>query len=56
MVRWFKIQSKKYKLNFIKGASAEVESVAKQLLKMYDEETLSKLVKLHFKTSKKIFY
>jgi len=55
VISWFNIQSKKYKLQIMKGSSTEVEKIAKSVLKNYGEETLSKLVKLHFKTSKKIF-
>lgn len=55
MVKWFITQSKKYKLKIPKGSSLEVESTAKNILKKYGEEELNRLVKLHFKTSNKIF-
>jgi len=55
VINWFKIQSRKYKIEILKGSSAEVESKARFFLEKYGEETLSKLVKLHFKTSNKVF-
>jgi len=55
VINWFNVQSNKYKLKILKGSSAEVERIAKQLYQKYGEESLSKMVKLHFKTSKKIF-
>jgi ribonuclease HIII len=56
MANWFKIQSRKYKVEIPKGSSSEVESKARFLLEKYGEDTLSKLVKLHFKTSNKVLY
>ncbi len=55
VVKWFKIQSKKYKVEIPKGSSSEVETVAKHLLEKYGEDILKKLVKIHFKTSNKVF-
>ena len=55
VVEWFKIQSKKYKVEILKGSSSEVETVAKHLLEKYGEDILKKLVKIHFKTSNKVF-
>jgi ribonuclease HIII len=55
VVEWFKIQSKKYKVEIPKGSSSEVESVAKHLLEKCGEDILKKLVKVHFKTSNKVF-
>jgi len=55
MVKWFNTHSKKYKLKIPKGSSLKVESTAKNILKKYGEEELNRLVKLHFKTSNKIF-
>ncbi len=55
VIRWFKNQSKKIKMEIPKGASAEVESTAKKLLEKYGDEVVKKLVKLHFKTSHKVF-
>jgi len=55
MVKWFNTHSKKYKLKIPKGSSLEVESTARNILKKYGEEELNRLVKLHFKTSNKIF-
>jgi ribonuclease HIII len=55
VIKWFNIQSKKYKSKIPKGSSSEVEKVANRFLENYGEEIMSKLVKLHFKTSQKIF-
>jgi len=55
VINWFKIQSRKYKIEIPKGSSSEVESVAKHLFQKHGEDTLTKLVKLHFKTSDKVF-
>jgi ribonuclease HIII len=55
VIKWFNIQSRKYKLKIPKGSSSEVEKVANRFLENYGEEIMSKLVKLHFKTSQKIF-
>ena len=54
-IDWFYYHSKKFKTDFPKGSSAEVEVVARKILKEYGEENLKKLVKIHFKTSKKVF-
>jgi ribonuclease HIII len=55
VVKWFKIQSKKYKVEIPKGSSSEVEVAAKHLLEKYGKEIIKKLVKIHFKTSNKVF-
>ena len=55
IINWFKIQSRKYTIEIPKGSSSEVESKARLFLEKYGADTLSKLVKLHFKTSKKVF-
>lgn len=55
VIEWFDNQSKKLKIKILKGSSEEVEKIAKKILDNYGEETLNKMVKLHFKTSKKIF-
>jgi ribonuclease HIII len=55
VINWFKIQSRKYKIEIPKGSSSEVESKARFFVQKYGEGILSKLVKLHFKTSNKIF-
>ena len=55
VIKWFNIQSRKYKLKIPKGSSSEVEKIANRFLENYGEEIMSKLVKLHFKTSQKIF-
>lgn len=55
VVKWFNSQSRKYKLDIPKGSSTEVEKVAKQIFEKYGEEMMRKLVKIHFKTSQKVF-
>jgi ribonuclease HIII len=55
VIDWFQFQKKKYGVDIPKGASAEVETAAKKFLEKYGEETLGKMVKIHFKTSKKVF-
>ena len=55
VINWFYVQSKKYKIKIPKGSSTEVEKVAKKFLEEFGKENLGKLVKLHFKTSNKIF-
>jgi len=51
---WFIQQEKKFKLYLPKGSSTIVEESAKEIKKKYGDEFLEKLVKLHFKTTKKI--
>ena len=55
VINWFRIQSRKYKIEIPKGSSSEVESVAKNLYQKLGEDTLTKLVKFHFKTSNRVF-
>lgn len=55
VINWFRIQSRKYKIEVPKGSSSDVENIAKFLFQKYGKGELTKLVKLHFKTSKKIF-
>jgi len=55
VVKWFNTQSKKYKLDIPKGSSSDVENFAKRFIEKYGQEMTSKLVKLHFKTSSKVF-
>lgn len=55
VINWFKIQSRKFNIEIPKGSSVEVESAAKHLFQKYGEDTLAKLVKLHFKTSNRVF-
>lgn len=50
---WFVLQSKQG-LNLPKGASENVENVARSLFKKINEEKISEVAKLHFKTLKKI--
>jgi ribonuclease HIII len=51
---WFIQQEKEFKLYLPKGSSKIVEDSAKEIKKKYGDEFLEKLVKLHFKTTKKI--
>ena len=55
VIEWFNFQSKKLKTQILKGSSKEVENIARKILEKHGEETLNKLVKLHFKNSVKIF-
>jgi ribonuclease HIII len=55
VVKWFSSQSRKYKLDIPKGSSTDVEKFAKGFLEKYGEELMRKVVKIHFKTSQKVF-
>jgi ribonuclease HIII len=55
VIDWFNSQSKKYKLDIPKGSSIDVDNFAKRFLEKYGDEVIRKLVKLHFKTSSKVF-
>jgi ribonuclease HIII len=55
VINWFKFQSRKLNIEIPKGSSVDVENVAKHLFQKHGEDTLTKLVKLHFKTSNKVF-
>ena len=55
VINWFEIQSSKFGIKIIKGSSEEVEKTALQIRTKFGDEVLTNLVKLHFKTSKKIF-
>jgi ribonuclease HIII len=55
IIKWFNNQSKKYKLEIPKGASADVDNFAKRFLEKYGEEVIRKMVKIHFKTSNRVF-
>lgn len=55
VINWFKIHSKKFNFEIPKGASNEVELSAAKLRAKFGEEIVKKLVKLHFKTSRKVF-
>jgi ribonuclease HIII len=54
MNQWFN-KMKREGFNVLKGASFEVESAAKGIYRIQGRQTMSNLVKLHFKTTKKIF-
>ena len=53
-IKWFKISSEKYNVDFLKGASNKVELSAKDFIKKYGREELNKVAKIHFKTTQKI--
>lgn len=52
--KWFLRANKKLKIELPKGASKKVENKAKYIVKEYGNKALIKLVKLHFKTTKKL--
>jgi ribonuclease HIII len=54
VIKWFEINSKKLKIKIPKGASAEVESCARKVVKNFGKDVLPGLVKMHFKTLKRI--
>jgi len=54
VVKWFEINSKKLKIKIPKGASREVESCARNVVGKFGRDVLPGLVKMHFKTSKRI--
>lgn len=53
-VKWFQTSKKKYKMNFLKGASNNVELTAKEFINIFGKEELNKVAKIHFKTTKKV--
>ncbi len=53
-ISWFEEQQKKLYTILPKGASLLVEEAAKKLKDSYGKEILSKVAKVHFKTTKKI--
>ncbi len=55
VIKWFELNSKKIGVQIPKGASEAVEESAKKILKDLGAEKLKSLVKIHFKTSQKIF-
>jgi ribonuclease HIII len=55
VIKWFELNSKKIGFPIPKGASKAVEVAAEKIIKNFDEEKLKLLVKIHFKTSQKIF-
>lgn len=54
VIKWFEINSKKLKIKIPKGASAEVENSARKVIENFGKDVLPGLVKMHFKTSKRI--
>jgi len=55
VVKWFSIQSKKYEFDIPKGSSTDVEKFAKSFLEKHGEVMMRKVVKIHFKTSNRVF-
>lgn len=53
-IDWFVKQEKELKINLPKGASSITEAAAKNIIKDFGKDFLSKIAKLHFKTTKKI--
>lgn len=53
-VNWFEERKRELKIELPKGASSKVETSAKEIKKLYGEEVLNKLAKIHFKTTRKI--
>ena len=53
-INWFELQQKKLYTSIPKGASLLVEEAARKFRDSYGNEFLSKIAKLHFKTTKKI--
>jgi len=54
VIKWFEVNSKKLKIKIPKGASAEVENSARKVIENFGRDVLQGLVKMHFKTSKRI--
>jgi len=54
VIKWFEINSKKLKIKIPKGASAGVETFAGKVIENFGKEALPGLVKMHFKTLKRI--
>lgn len=55
VIRWFDSNSKKIGFEIPKGASGAVETTAKNILKKFGKDKVNSLVKIHFKTSKKVY-
>ncbi|MDO8549901.1 MAG: ribonuclease HIII [Ignavibacteria bacterium] len=53
-IDWFIKQQKELKLNLPKGASSLTEDAAKNIIKEFGKDFLTKIAKLHFKTTKKV--
>ncbi len=54
-IDWFEIQNKKLGMILPKGAPAGIEKYAIQIKKQFGDKILNDLVKLHFKTTNKVF-
>jgi ribonuclease HIII len=46
--------SRKFAIELPKGASAQVEDAAKQLVEKHTKEALSQVAKIHFKTTARV--
>jgi len=51
---WFVQMNKKYNIRLPKGASSGVITTAKEFISKYGKDELKNIIKLHFKTTKKI--
>jgi len=54
VIKWFESNSKKLKIKIPKGASEAVEKSARKVIENFGKGVLPGLVKMHFKTSKRI--
>ncbi len=54
-LNWFEVQNKKLGILLPKGASNGIEEYAIKIKKQFGEKILEELVKLHFKTTSKVF-
>jgi ribonuclease HIII len=54
VINWFNSNSKKLGIDLPKGASEQVEETAKILIEKFGTDTFNKLVKLHFKSTKRV--
>ncbi len=55
VIHWFEFNSREQGHKIIKGASSDVNKIAKLIYSKKGEENLRKLIKFHFKNSKEIF-
>jgi ribonuclease HIII len=55
MISWFEIKSRELKINILKGAGEQVTEQANLILASTGKENFKKMIKFHFRNSKKIF-
>lgn len=55
MISWFEIKSRELKINILKGAGEKVTEQANLILASTGKENFKKMIKFHFRNSKKIF-